>query len=83
MDGGRRFSRSLKEQLHTLFSPVFPHPAEAYGSAVSFGASYQARAEYPESAESGVYAGEVHHGGRGLFERLAALVARPGFGPLR
>ena len=47
---------------------------------VSFGAPYQARAEYPESAESGVYAGEVHHGKRGFFERLAALVARPGFG---
>ena len=80
MDGGRRFSRSLKEQLHTLLSPAFPHPAEAFGAAVSFGASYQTRAEYPENAESGVYAGEVHHGKRGFFGRLAVLVSRPGFG---
>jgi cell division protein FtsQ len=80
MDGGRRFPRSLKEQLHTLFSPAFPRPAAAFGSAAPFGAPYQTRAEYSLRAESSAYAADIHHGKRGFFERLAALVSRPGFG---
>ena len=32
MDGGRRFLRSLKEQLGSLLAPAYPRPAGAFGA---------------------------------------------------
>ncbi len=82
MDGGRRFLRSLKEQLHTPLSPAFPRPAEAFGSAVPFGDPFQARAEPRPRAATGARPSAANRGMRVFFERLAAFVVMPGVGAL-
>ncbi len=82
MDGGRRFLRSLKEQLHTLLSLAFPRPAPAFGSAVPFGDPFQARPERLPHAANGWRASAASSAMRRFFERLAAFALLPGVGAL-
>ncbi len=77
MDGGRRFLRSITEQLGALLAPVLPRPAGAFGSAVSlhaFAPSQQA----PRLREAPQERAEPPK--RGALKRLAAFAALPGVG---
>jgi cell division protein FtsQ len=82
MDGGRRFLRSLKEQLHTLLSPVLPRPAQAFGAVLPLGDSYHPRSTARARGATGAGAGIFHRGMRRPFARLAVLAAMPGVGAL-
>lgn len=79
MDGGRRFLRSVKEQLSELFAPALARPAAAFGSAVPANASAPANL-LPPLDEPTPERARARERARVAFQRLAAVAAIPGMG---
>ncbi|MGA8172248.1 MAG: cell division protein FtsQ/DivIB [Methylocystis sp.] len=82
MDGARRFLRSLKEQLQTLFSPAFSRPAAAFGSVASLPEHFPARPEARARSASGTSVGSNERSRRAILPRLSYIASRPGVGAL-
>jgi cell division protein FtsQ len=84
MDGGRRFLRSVKEQLFSLLSPALPRPAGAAGGQLPLNPfqprpapRFRPAPPQPEATP----AAPRREGGK-AFDRLAAIALLPGVGTL-
>ena len=80
MDGGRRFLRSLKEQLGSLLAPAYPRPAGAFGSPLPLN-SFQPRPA-PRAREAAPprepLALPERRVARKTIDRLSSIAAIPG-----
>ncbi len=80
MDGGRRFLRSLKEQLLSLLSPAYPRPVGVAGARLPLD-RFEPRFRAPRQ-EPPPPAAPLRREGRGALDRLSAIAVLPGVGAL-